>query len=136
MTTNEMTETPERANAPERGELPERRFTLRRVNEITGTFVLVIILALIVTVVWTGRSQQWFRGTVTLRIILPEDGAAGIRQGSEVYFLGTRVGSVSDVVVDTSGRMEAWTNIRRDFFRFVRADSSAVVKRKSRAAKG
>src|SRR4029077_2434232 len=65
-----------------------------------------------------------------LRIILPEDGAAGIRQGSEVYFLGTRVGSVSDVVVDTTGRMEAWTSIRRVFFRFVRADSSAVVKKK------
>ena len=57
-------------------------------------------------------------------------GAAGIRQGSEVYFLGTLVGSVSDVIVDAAGRMEAEANIRRDFFRFVRADSSAVVKKK------
>jgi phospholipid/cholesterol/gamma-HCH transport system substrate-binding protein len=65
-----------------------------------------------------------------LRIALPEDGAAGIRQGSEVYFLGTLVGSVSDVVADEKGRMEAEAKIRRDFFRFVRADSSAVVKRK------
>jgi phospholipid/cholesterol/gamma-HCH transport system substrate-binding protein len=32
--------------------------------------------------------------------------------------------------VDTTGRMEAEANIRRDFFRFVRADSSAVVKKK------
>jgi ABC-type transporter Mla subunit MlaD len=47
-----------------------------------------------------------------------------------VYFLGTLVGTVSDVIVDAAGRMEARTNIRRDFFRFVRADSSAVVKRK------
>ncbi len=65
-----------------------------------------------------------------LRIVLPEAGAAGIRQGSEVYFLGTLVGSVSDVIVDTTGRMEAEADIRRDFFRFVRADSSAVVKMK------
>ncbi len=130
MTNNEMTDTPERLSSDDRGRPPEWRFRLRRVNEITGTFVLIVIAALIVTVVWTGRSQQWFRGTVTLRIILPEDGAAGIRQGSEVYFLGTRVGSVSDVVVDTTGHMEAWTSMRRDFFRFVRADSSAVVKKK------
>jgi phospholipid/cholesterol/gamma-HCH transport system substrate-binding protein len=61
---------------------------------------------------------------------LPEGGAAGIRQGSEVYFLGTLVGSVSDVTVYTTGRMEAEANIRRDFFRFVRSDSSAVVKKK------
>jgi phospholipid/cholesterol/gamma-HCH transport system substrate-binding protein len=33
-------------------------------------------------------------------------------------------------MVDTTGRMEARSKIRRDFFRFVRADSSAVVKRK------
>ena len=50
--------------------------------------------------------------------------------GSEVYFLGTLVGSVSDVIVDTTGRMEAEADIRRDFFRFVRVDSSAVVKMK------
>ena len=108
----------------------EERFKFRRVNEITGTFVLVVVAVLIATVMWAGHSQRWFKSRVTLRIVLPEAGAAGIRHGSEVYFLGTLVGSVSDVVVDTTGRMEAEANIRRDFFRFVRADSSAVVKKK------
>jgi phospholipid/cholesterol/gamma-HCH transport system substrate-binding protein len=107
----------------------EERFKFRRVNEITGTFVLVVVAVLIATVMWAGHSQRWFKSRVTLRIILPEAGAAGIRQGSEVYFLGTLVGSVSDVIVDATGRMEAEANIRRDFFRFVRADSSAVVKK-------
>ncbi len=106
------------------------RFKFRRVNEITGTFVLVVVAVLIAAVVWTGRSQRWFKSNVTLRIVLPAAGAAGIRQGSEVYFLGTLVGTVSDVVVDETGRMEAQANIRRDYFLFVRADSSAVVKRK------
>jgi phospholipid/cholesterol/gamma-HCH transport system substrate-binding protein len=106
------------------------RFKFRRVNEITGTFVLVVVAVLVAAVVWTGHSQRWFKSRVTLRIVLPEAGAAGIRQGSEVYFLGTLVGSVYGVEVDEKGRMEAWANIRRDFFRFVRADSSAVVKRK------
>lgn len=87
-------------------------------------------MALVAALVWTGHSQRWFKSRVTLRIVLPEAGAAGIRQGSEVYFLGTLVGSVSDVIVDAKGRMEAEANIRRDFFRFVRADSSAVVKKK------
>jgi len=40
------------------------------------------------------------------------------------------MGTVSDVSVDPAGRMEARVNIRRDFFLFVRSDSSAVVKRK------
>src|SRR6185503_16967180 len=77
-----------------------------------------------------GRSQRWFIGNVTLRIVLPEGGAAGIRQGSEVYFLGTLMGTVSDVSVNPAGRMYAQVNIRRDFFLFVRADSSAVVRKK------
>src|ERR1041385_4021168 len=108
----------------------EERFKFRRVNEITGTLVLVVVAALIAAVVWAGHSQRWFKSRVTLRIALPEAGAAGIRQGSEFYFLGTLVGSVSDVIVDTTGRMEARANIRHDFFRFVRANSSAVVKKK------
>jgi len=128
---NEIVENPD-PSARDDGQCPQAAdsFKFRRVNEITGTFVLVIVVALIAAIVWTGHSQRWFKSRVTLRIVLPEAGAAGIRQGSEVYFLGTLVGSVSDVVVDKTGRMEAETNIRRDFFRFVRTDSSAVVKKK------
>ena len=108
----------------------KQRFKFRHVNEITGTFVILVMVVVIAAVVWTAHSQGWFRGTVTLRIVLPEAGAAGIRQGSEVYFLGTLVGTVSDVLVAPTGRMEARTRIRSDFFRFVREDSSAVVKKK------
>jgi len=108
----------------------KQRFKFRHVNEITGIFVILVGVVLIAAIVWTARSQGWFRGTVSLQIVLPEAGAAGIRQGSEIYFLGTLVGTVSDVVVDTAGRMEARTSIRSDFFRFVRVDSSAIVKKK------
>jgi phospholipid/cholesterol/gamma-HCH transport system substrate-binding protein len=107
----------------------KQRFKFRHVNEITGTFVILIVLVLIAALVWTAYNQRWFRRTVALRIVLPEAGAAGIRQGSEVYFLGTLVGTVSDVLVAPTGRMEAETRIRSDFFRFVREDSSAVVKK-------
>jgi phospholipid/cholesterol/gamma-HCH transport system substrate-binding protein len=108
----------------------EERYKFRHVNAITGTFVLAVVAVLIAAIMWASHSQRWFRSNVTLRIVLPATGAAGIREGSEVYFLGTLVGMVSDVGVDPAGRMDARVNIRRDFFLFVRADSSAVVKRK------
>src|SRR5215216_450535 len=108
----------------------EERFKFPRVHAITGTFVLLVLVVLVIAFLFAGRSQRWFISNVTLRIALPEEGAAGIRQGSEVYFLGTLVGSVSDVIVDPTGRMEAQAHIRYDFFQFVRADSSAVVKKK------
>jgi phospholipid/cholesterol/gamma-HCH transport system substrate-binding protein len=127
---NETTNISEPLHRDDRDQRLEQRFKFRRVNEITGTFVLVVVALLVAAVVWTGHSQRWLKSRVTLRIVMPEAGAAGIRQGSEVYFLGTLVGSVSDVLVDTTGRMEAQANIRRDFFRFVRMDSSAVIKKK------
>ena len=127
---NETTNMPEPSAGDNRAQRLEQRFKFRHVNEITGTFVILVVLALIAIVVWTGHSQRWFKSRVALRIVLPEAGAAGIRQGSEVYFLGTLVGSVSDVIVDKTGRMEAEADIRSDFFRFVRVDSSAVVKMK------
>ena len=118
MIMNEVPRIPEPSRSVKREAAFKERFKFQRVNEITGTFVLIIVAALIATVIWTGRSQRWFKGNVRVRIVLPEAGAAGIRQGSEVYFLGTLVGSVSDVVVDESGRMEARANIRHDFFLF------------------
>lgn len=121
---------PELSRRNGRDNLLEERFKFRHVNEITGTLVILVLVVLVAAVVWTGRSQRWFKSNVTLRISLPEAGAAGIRQGSEVYFLGTLVGSVSDVIVDAAGHMEAQASIRHDFFRFVRSDSSAVVKKK------
>jgi phospholipid/cholesterol/gamma-HCH transport system substrate-binding protein len=109
---------------------PGEGLKLRHVHTLTGTFVLVALGILIGVIFLAGRSQRWFVGNVNLSIVLPEGGAAGIRRGSEVYFLGTLMGTVSDVSVDQTGRMEAQVNIRRDFFLFIRADSSAVVKRK------
>ena len=109
---NETTNIPEPSPRDDRGRGLEQRSKFRRVNEITGTFVLIVVALLITAVVWTGHSQRWFKSRVTLRIELPEAGAAGIRQGSEVYFLGTLVGSVSDVEVDEKGRMEARAKIQ------------------------
>jgi len=127
---NAPTEIPSIPEGDRAGGTAEERFKFRHVYTITGTFVLLVLAVLVAALLFAGRSQRWFIGNVTLRIVLPEGGAAGIRQGSEVYFLGTLVGSVSDVTVDSNGRMEAEVNIRRDFFLFVRSDSSAVVKRR------
>lgn len=56
----------------------KQHFKFRHVNEITGTFVIFVVVAIIAGIVWTGYRQRWFRGTVTLRIVLPE---AGVRHG-------------------------------------------------------
>jgi phospholipid/cholesterol/gamma-HCH transport system substrate-binding protein len=108
----------------------EERTTFRHVHAITGTFVLVVVAVLIATIVLAGINQRWFIRNVTLQIVLPESGAAGIRQGSEVYFLGTLVGGIIDVRIAPNGRMAARAYIRQDFFHFMDSDASTVVKKK------
>ena len=111
----------------------EERFKFRHVNEITGAFVLLILALLIAAVVWTGRSQRWFKSSVTLRITLPRDRRRGHPGGFGGIFswhtcrVGFRCHRGHDGADGSPG-----AKIRRDFFRFVRADSSAVVKRKFR----
>jgi phospholipid/cholesterol/gamma-HCH transport system substrate-binding protein len=108
----------------------KQHFKFEHVNEITGVFVLLVVLVLIGAIVWMAYSQSWFRRTAPLEIVLPPEGAAGIQEGSDVYFLGTYVGKVTDVLVTPDGRMIAETRVRSDFFRFLRAGSFAGVKRK------
>jgi phospholipid/cholesterol/gamma-HCH transport system substrate-binding protein len=108
----------------------ERRFKFRHVNEITGTFVLIILALVIAAVVLTGRSQRWFTPRTTLYVALPETGASGLRPGAEVYVLGTFVGTVNDIVVEETGQMKARIKIRKDFFRFLRDDSVAILTKK------
>jgi len=68
---NETSGNSEPANPNDRRQRLMERFKFRRVNEITGTFVLVIVAVLIAAIIWTGHSQRWFKSRVGLRIVLP-----------------------------------------------------------------
>jgi phospholipid/cholesterol/gamma-HCH transport system substrate-binding protein len=76
-----------------------------------------------------GRAQRWFQPVRQLTILLPEEGSLGLREGSDVLILGTNVGTVDAIRVNDQGGMTAEVAIRSDFFRYVRADSVAVVRR-------
>jgi phospholipid/cholesterol/gamma-HCH transport system substrate-binding protein len=62
-------------------------------------------------------------------VLLPEEGALGLRPGADVVILGVSAGLVDDISVGDDGRMTARVKIRRDFARFVRVDSTASIKK-------
>ena len=105
-------------------------FRFRHVNEITGAFVLGVFVLLALGVVGTGFSQRWFTRSTEFTMLLPT-GAQGLRPGAEVQMLGTVVGSVQDIWVDTvERRMKARVSVRSDFAEmFVKADSRALLRR-------
>ena len=107
----------------------QNRFKFRYVNELTGLFVLAVCALVIAGIVFSGHSQRWFSRKYGFDVLLPEAGTSGLRRGDEVFILGVSAGLVNDVVVGDDGRMKAHVNIRRDFERFIRVDSTAFIKK-------
>ena len=107
----------------------EKRFKFRYVNEVTGVFVIVVLGLVVAGLIFSGHSQRWFAPKYAFNVLLPEAGTSGLRRGDEVFILGVSAGLVDEVRVGDDGRMKARVKIRRDFQRFVRADSTASIKK-------
>ena len=107
----------------------EKRFKFRNVNELNGLLVLSVLALVLAGVIFSGHSQRWFSPKYTFDVLLPEEGASGLRTGADVFILGVSAGLVDDIIVGDDGRMRARVKIRRDFTRFVRSDSTASIKK-------
>ena len=106
------------------------RFKFRYVNQLIGTFVILVVILAVISVFVTARSQKWFEKNYKLRVLLPESGSHGLRNGSEVLLLGAIAGQVMEIIINKNDRMEAQLSIRADFIRFVRDDSVAIIRTK------
>ena len=107
-----------------------RSIKFRYVNEITGTFVIIVLIALIVAVVLAGKAQRWFEPEYAVTLLFPPEGSLDIQKGAEIKILGTVVGVVKRINVDDEGKMTGNITVRGEFFRFIREDSEAIVKKK------
>jgi len=105
------------------------RFMYRYVNQITGVFVLLVLLVVGVGIFMAARAQHWFEPTDTITLLLPEEGSFGLEPGAAVLTMGTHVGEVTDIHVRDDGRMTARATVRRDFARFIGADCRATIKK-------
>jgi phospholipid/cholesterol/gamma-HCH transport system substrate-binding protein len=104
-------------------------FKFRYVNEITGAFVLLIAALLVAGVIFAGRAQGWFRPEYRVALRFPAEGSLGVQEGTRVVCLGTTIGVIERMIVADNGAMEGRARIKGEFFRFLRSDSKALVKK-------
>ena len=108
----------------------DQTFKFRFVNEITGAFVLLAIGILIAGIFLAGRAQGLFEPKFRLHTVFQaEEGAYGLKKGSEVRIRDTIAGSVIRIHPTAEGTIEAAFELKASFRAFVRTNSVAVVKK-------
>ncbi|MGH6915086.1 MAG: MlaD family protein, partial [Geminicoccales bacterium] len=85
---------------------------------------------LVAAVIQAGVLHDWFRPSVVLRVILPEEGVGGLSRGAPVEILGTRAGEVTRIVIDPNQQMHAEVRLEEDMQTYVRSDSKAVIRKR------
>lgn len=105
-------------------------FKFRYVNELSGIFVLMALLLIIVGIFFAGNAQAWFEPKHTVFIRFPSDGLAGLKVNAEVQILETQAGRLERIIFNEDGSLEARLVIRGDFIRYVKADSMAIIRKK------
>jgi phospholipid/cholesterol/gamma-HCH transport system substrate-binding protein len=103
---------------------------LRYSDEWVGLLVIVAALLFIGVALEAGILSRWFETTLTLRIILPEQGSAGLSPGADVEVLGTKAGEVTRVVINANQQMYAEATIEEQARPFIRRDSVAVIRKR------
>jgi len=101
----------------------------RYTNEAVGSMVLMAVLLFIVAVFQTGRLRNWFEPGMKLKVVLPREGLYGLSGGADVEILGTKAGSVEQVVVLPGQQIHAVVDIKKQMTGFVRRDSQAIIRK-------
>ena len=82
-----------------------------------------------IAVLQAGVVRDLFRSTLSLRVILPESGLAGLDEGASVEILGTDAGSVREIVIDPEQNFHAVVEIEEAMQPFVRRDSKVFIRK-------
>jgi phospholipid/cholesterol/gamma-HCH transport system substrate-binding protein len=104
--------------------------TFRYANQLVGLVVLLTVLIFTVAFLFSGRVRQWMDPGGRLKVILPSDGLFGLAEGAVVEVLGTKAGQVRRIVIDPQQQMYADVQIQSNMKGFVRADSTAVIRKR------
>lgn len=104
-------------------------FGVFQFDELVGAVVLACLGVFIGVLINAGFLKDWFQPSFTLRILLPDEGVAGLAPGAEVQVLGTRAGEVRRIVIDPNQRMHAVARVEDQMRPFIKRDSVVSIRR-------
>jgi phospholipid/cholesterol/gamma-HCH transport system substrate-binding protein len=109
--------------------LSETPLRFRYASRQVGALILIALGIFVVAVVEAGVVRDFFKSTLSLRVILPESGLAGLSAGAKVEILGTDAGQVQEIVIDPKQRFHAVVEIEQSMKPFLRRDSKVFIRK-------
>jgi phospholipid/cholesterol/gamma-HCH transport system substrate-binding protein len=109
--------------------LSETSLRFRYASRRVGALILIALGIFVVAVVEAGVVRDFFKSTLSLRVILPDSGLAGLSAGAKVEILGTDAGQVQEIVIDPKQRFHAVVEIEQSMKPFLRRDSKVFIRK-------
>lgn len=108
-----------------------RPYKLRFVNQLVGSFLLLVVVFLLTVVMFAARTQEWFVPRHELIAMLPESELDGLTRGTPIQILGRRAGEIAHIEYADDGQMLRITmSISNHFLDLIYTDSIVHVKRR------
>ncbi|MDH3851419.1 MAG: MlaD family protein [Deltaproteobacteria bacterium] len=101
------------------------RLQYSTMERMTGAFILLTLIVFLFTVAVVGRGKNWFRKHVVYYTAFEE--GYNLVSGSRVKFLGTDIGSVTDVLLTTGNKVKVRVKVLAEYASRIRANSVATV---------
>jgi phospholipid/cholesterol/gamma-HCH transport system substrate-binding protein len=109
--------------------MTSQQIRFRYINRGVGALVLLTVIIFIAAMLFSGRVQHWLDPGAQLKVILPSEGLSGLSDGANVEILGTKGGTVKQIVIDADQQMHAKVQIQSDIKDFIRSDSKVIIRK-------
>ncbi|MBX3413939.1 MAG: MCE family protein [Pirellulales bacterium] len=106
-------------------------YKLRYVNQLVGTFLLLVVLLVLLGVFFVARTQSWFMGRHDLVAYLPESQLDGLQRGTPIIVLGRSIGEISSISYAPDGEnLQVTLSINQAWRNQIFVDSQIRIRRR------
>jgi phospholipid/cholesterol/gamma-HCH transport system substrate-binding protein len=97
----------------------------KRTAVITGIFVLLGIVILVITIFTLGGQHETFVKKQSLRAVF--DDINGLQKGNNIWFSGVKIGTVKSIKLEGNGIVDVALNIDKEAMQYIRKDSKVKI---------
>ena len=92
---------------------------------IVGMFIFFGLLILLIAVLTMGGRKNAFEKTITLNAVFND--VSGLQKGNNIWFSGTKVGTVKKVELSGYGQIDVEMKIKKQVIDFIRRDAKVKI---------